>query len=221
MEKKGNVFEIILIGISYKELSRSCIDIYHENIDAIEELFQCKKKDYHTIVTTYSMENNEFGSTINKILFYENLLFIKNEVYHLNKKESYSSINYLDKIDDYLIYSDYYIKYISNTSIKASIGKLSIIEMARCDKNMGLMLESFGYKKQKSTSQKGYLFKYKADSIIAIVKEFECNNKKIYHIIEIHGFCKESKKDYLSKKIEEIKNNLSELFYFSEIPGIK
>ena len=212
MEKKENIFEIELVGISYKELPQNQLDTFNQNIDAIEELFQCGKKSYDTNINTYSMESNEFGSIMNKIIFYENLLY-KGKEFHLNKKESYSSINYLDKLDQYIIYSDYYIKYLSNTSIKASIGKLSIIEMARCDKNMGKMLESFGYKCQKTQNKKGYLFKYKGEAIIAIAKELN-DNDKLYHIIEIHGFCKENKKDYLSKKIEEIKNNLSDIFLF-------
>ncbi len=235
-EKKegGNIFEFSILGM-YQQHSRTDLKLVSEEI--------CKNVflTYFYEISTFLLESYQgFQNVTNLIEYHHNL----NENYKTNEFKIdngifYNGVNYMEKLDEYLTISKFYMKYITNSYLNFPLGSCSIIEMARCEENMNLILTSLGYKEKSKIKKRGEFIKFRNLPIIICLNSVEKLNLEIDHtihsdknpsmtpqkkleippaaltstgvnsIIEIIGFCYENEKDSLFNVLSSIKEKLS------------
>lgn len=213
MYKKENICEIVLLGYTKTPVASESIHI--EPFLSIEEVFENTIKEYNYSIKTYTIESTDFTNrAISTIEYHTNKYITKNNV-STDNNNFYNKVKYMNKLDEFIIFSEHYIKYISSTIINSEIGKASIVELSRCDKNMDDIINSLGYRLKSERKISGYLWKYKSYPIIGILSQVKMNqNDKPNYILEIRGLCLETEKDKLCQLLYDIKNKLSSQFCF-------
>lgn len=216
MIKKENICEIMLLAFSRKEIPREP-SLGSEPYITFEEIFENSFSQYNYSILIYTIDSVDYTNrAISTIEYHVNNSFAKEQV-SIDTNSFYNNVKYMTKLDEFLILSEHFIKYISNTIINSDVGKASIVEFSRCDANMEDIINSFGYKFKRRIDKKGYLIKYKNQPIFAYLSEFrQSPNDKQYFVIEIRGLCLETEKDKLCKTLNEIKNKLSYMFIFDQ-----
>jgi hypothetical protein len=229
-KKEGNIFEFSIIGL-FELNTRSELKIQ------IEEISENICYQYAYDVTTYFLKSHQgYQNVTNLIEFHHNKTenYKENE-YKIDNDEFYNRINFMEKIDEYLIISKYYLKYSTPAFINFALGSSNIIEISRCEENMELVLASIGYKEKSITKKKGFLFKFKNYPILILLigidtynipseSTLEDKNPSAQqptkpdlsepNLIEITGYCFENEKEYLMKTLEYIKEKLNSFCKF-------
>ena len=212
MYKKENICEIILLGFTKKPASSDSIHI--EPFLSIDEVFENTVNQYNYSIKTYTIEPTDFTNrAISTIEYHTNNNLIKNKV-STDSNLFYNKVKYMNKLDDFILFSKHYIKYISSTIINSDIGKASIVELSRCDKNMADIINNLGYRLKSERKISGYLWKYKSFPIIGILCQVKKQNDKPNYILEIRGLCMETEKNKLCQILYDIKDKLSSQFIF-------
>ena len=196
--KRDNIVQITIRGIStFNEKYRSL---------ELKEHFRNPIDNYAYNIHTYIVQSQQFKNyAISTIELHDNLL----RKGTLDKEQFYSNVSYINKIRDYFVYSESFVKYLSNTSVNCKIGKALIVEFARCDQNMGELLKSLGYQEKEMILKKGHIIRYRNYPIIAITSDK-------YEELEVVGYCEESNKSKLEEIMINIKNQLSQSYNFED-----
>lgn len=213
MYKKENICEIILLGFTKKPVSSDSLHI--EPFLSIDEVFENTCNQYNYSIKTFTIEPTDFTNrAISTIEYHTNNYLIKSKV-STDSNLFYNKVKYMNKLDDFILLSKHYIKYISSTIINSDIGKASIVELSRCDKNMADIINNLGYRLKSERKISGYLWKYKSFPIIGILSlvKKEQSDKPNF-ILEIRGLCMETEKNKLCQILYDIKDNLSSQFIF-------
>lgn len=217
MKKKENTIEISNYGLVIPENEEK------EVKDYIRETFENESLGYNWEIVTYRVDTQNLTekSPVAVIELHKNYNFYKRKV-SIDNQEFFKNVTYSNKIDEFLILSEFYVKYISPAIIKSDGGKVKIVELSRVDKNIGLVLESLGYKPCRETTKKvGFLYKYKWYPIFATLisvgdpkRDLKRDQAKSYTRIELFCLCNESEKQKFEKIITEIKKKLGIYFKF-------
>ena len=213
MYKKENICEIILLGFTKKPASSDSFHI--EPFLSIDEVFKNTSNQYSYSIQTFTIESTDFTNrAISTIEYHTNNYIIKSKV-STDSNLFYNKVKYMNKLDDFILFSKHYIKYISSTIINSEIGKASIVELSRCDKNMADIINSLGYRFKSERKTSGYLWKYKSFPIVGILSQVKMTqNDKPNFILEIRGLCMETEKNKLCQILYDIKDKLSSQFSF-------
>lgn len=197
--KKDNIVQITIKGFSnIKNIKFLSLEL--------KEHFQNIIDDFEYDIHTYIVQSQQFKNyAISTIELHNNL--IRKE--SLNKEYFYSTVSYINKIREYFLYSDNFVKYVSNASVNCKIGKALIVEFSRCDNNMGALLLSLGYQENGKVTKRGHIIRYRNYPIIAITSPK-------YEELEVVGYCEESNKSKLEEIMIEIRAQLNQSFNFDE-----
>lgn len=211
--KKENICEISLVGIpKLNELNTSQQSFNELFFASIEEVFENVRMGYDYNVTTLLLDSTEFENRpINTIELYSKKM---QQDFVIDTEYFYNSVKYTNKIEEYLILSTNYIKYISNIIVNTDVGNASIVELSRCDERMIEILKTLGYKESFQIKKKGHFWRYKNQPIVGIYYKFETREHEDLDVFEINGYFKESEKDNMIKTFKAIKNKLAPLFIF-------
>ena len=216
MIKKENICEIMILALSIKEIILQT-SLGSEPYITIEEIFENSFNQYNYSLYTYTIDSVDYTNrAISTIEYHVNNSFAKKEQ-SIDSNSFYNNVKYMTKLDEFIILSERFIKYISNTIINSDIGKASIVEFSRCDGNMEDIINIFGYKFKRRKDKIGFLIKYKNQPIFAYISEYRpSQNDKRHFVLEVRGLCLETEKDKLCKTLNEIKNKLSYMFIFDQ-----
>lgn len=216
ISKKENICEISLIGIpKLNELNTLQQNFNELFFASIEEVFENVKMGYEYNVTTLLLDSPEFENrTINTIELYSKKM---QQEFVIDTEYFYNSVKYANKIEEYLILSANYIKYISNIMVKTEVGNASIVELSRCDDKMIDVLKTLGYKESFQIKKKGHVWRYRNQPIVGIYYKFEKKENENWDVFEINGYFRESEKDNMIKTFKTIKSKLNSLFYFEHV----
>jgi hypothetical protein len=212
MNKKDNIYEYSLLGIFLK---------YEKNDSSkhiIEEMCENAYNPYHYEITTYKLEAFiENQSIKNTIELHKNLQDSPNT--QIDNQIFYNNIQYIDKIEEYLILSKYYLKYIANTFINYDLGSANVVELSRCEDNMDMILQNMGYAIKYKIKKKGFYHKYKNLPIVIIIYSLEkmLDNENIplkageqtYQYLEVIGYCNESNTEKIKIELAHIESKLN------------
>lgn len=168
-------------------------------------------------------------------------LFIRHpSEFKIDNEEFYNNVKYLEKIDEFLTISKYFLKYIANTLVTYEAGSANIIEIARCEDNIPIILSHMAYKEKGKVKKLGEFIKYKNLPITILIYKLEKPEEQAFSttnvsgsaqqpnvprkkenlppIIEITGYCYETDKESLMATLADIQNKLSPYIMFeSEI----
>lgn len=167
-KESGNIFEFSITGI-YEPSTRADLKVQ------IEEMCENNYLPYNYEIITYFLQaQHQFQKVTNLIEFHHNITEnYKTNEYKIDNTEFYNGVNFMEKIEEYLIISKYYLKYFTNAFIDFRLGTSTIVEMARCEENMDMILTSLGYKEKSTIRKRGDLIKFKNSPIIILITQME------------------------------------------------
>ena len=237
-KKEGNILELSILGMY--ELN------YRTEFKLVtEEICQNISQIYTYEISTYLLESYQGFSNVRNLIEYHHNLntnYQMNE-FKIDNSVFYNGVNYLEKLDEYLAISKYFMKYITNSYITFPMGNLSIVELARCEENMEHILTSLGYKEKSRIVKKGEFFKFRNLPVVIFLTSVgkinaeeagsttmhgqqgqgvssnpqhrpETKAADVNFIDEIVGYCYENEKENLSKILFFIKEKLSSYCIF-------
>lgn len=164
-KEKENFCEISILGVITKDYKLK-----------MEEIFENTHQVYHYDITTFILETIE-KRVVNTIELHQN----KNDTYEnnpgeflLDNKEFYKNVTFIDKIDEYILLSRYFLKYYANTiiSIDTDITAKNI-EVARCEDNIDIILQSIGFVESLKIKKKGDCWRYKNSPLVAYIYKLD------------------------------------------------
>jgi hypothetical protein len=167
-KKEGNILELSLLGI-YNTHQRQELKL------VAEEISQNPFQSYSFEISTYLLESYQgFSNVTNLIEYHHNLnQNYKTNEFKIDNSVFYNGVSYLEKLDEYLTISKYFVKYITNSYIGFPLGSCSIVEMSRCEENMEIILSSLGYKEKRKISKKGDFIKFRNYPIVIFLTSTE------------------------------------------------
>jgi hypothetical protein len=235
IDKKENICELSVIGIPIQEGFKVIL----------ENICQNYYTSYFYDITTYINEFHEgFKHITNTIELHNNMNDnYKTNEYKTDNEEFYNNVKYLEKLDEFLTISRCFLKYIANAFVTFNLGTANVVEIARCEENMELILFSLGYKEKSKLRKTGEFIKYKNESIVILLSNIEkltissevgdpgshhnsngvvgtVTNpgqtlvKKLPMMIEIVGYCYETQKENMMNLIQSIQKQLMGYFVF-------
>ena len=120
-----------------------------------------------------------------------------------------------------------FIKYISSNFVKKpSYGNAKIVELARCEENMAILLEKFGYEEKSKIYHGGERIKFGNDNILLslfyindlnpqnIGIQNQRQNMKILKGVELSAFCLDSEIENYSNKMKNIAQKLAKYYKY-------
>jgi hypothetical protein len=167
-KKEGNILELSLLGI-YNTHQRTELKL------VAEEISQNPFQTYLYEISTYLLESYQgFSNVTNLIEYHHNLnQNYKTNEFKIDNSVFYNGVSYLEKLDEYLTISKYFVKYITNSYIGFPLGSCSIVEMARCEENMEIILSSLGYREKSRIIKKGDFIKFRNYPIVIFLTSAE------------------------------------------------
>lgn len=173
-KKEGNVLELSLLGI-YNTHQKPELKL------VAEEISQNPFQGYSYEISTYLLESYQgFSNVTNLIEYHHNLnQNYKTNEFKIDNSIFYNGVSYLEKLDEYLTISKYFVKYITNSYIGFPLGSCSIVEMSRCEENMEIILSSLGYKEKSRINKKGDFIKFRNYPIVIFLTSTEKVNTGI------------------------------------------
>ena len=242
-EKALNYYEVTFYCISKQCFKSTNNDSYNnkkeELKNCLKEIFQNERKEYNFRVKTFSIVDPHYKSVQSMIQLYkkislkeekqQNIPSIKGEEEQekekirkekieyssINKEELFSSINFNEKVGNFLNTSYYFVKYISNKKIESDFGETRMIEISRCGYNMEDIIKILGYQQTKVQDHCGFYYQYKYYPIICIYRKLsDGKTDDGYVYLQIKGYYYEKNKDEILSILKNLYNSLSELFVF-------
>lgn len=215
---EGNIFQFSILG-------RFSLDSRTNLKSQLEEICQNSSLPYKYKISTYVFQS-QHGSqhVVNTIEYHQNISenYLNNNEYIVDNRKFYNDVNFIEKIDDFLIISKYFLKYTTPVYLDFKLGSSNIIEVSRTEENMDLILKSLGYKEKSNIKQEGDFIKYK--NLPIIIKMFEirafnsfegkdnskATNEMIMrnHLIEVIGYCYENEKENTIKLLQYITDKI-------------
>jgi hypothetical protein len=118
-------------------------------------------------------------------------------------------VNYTENVEEFLLLSPCFIKYISSNFVKKpSFGDAKIVELARCESNMSNVLEKLGYKEVRRITKKIELIKYKNQNIMLTIFGIEKVNdnptQQNEKFVEMNCFCPDSEIENYATQMKAI-----------------
>jgi len=178
MDREGKLFEFSITGV-FTNTNRDKIDLicreecqndfnnYNYKIETFLLSYDKKQYelDFHYKSESFLSESQEFSTLLE---YHQNL----NEEPYKHKfklDQFFNNVNYLNKLDEYLKFSKFFVKSISNSYLQDfPIGHLSIVEISRCEEKMDLIIDSLGYEKKSNIIKNGKFIVYKNMPIIIL-----------------------------------------------------
>ncbi len=123
-------------------------------------------------------------------------------------------------MEEFLLISPCFIKYISSNFVKKpSYGNAKIVELARCEDNMNLILEKLGYKEIRKIIYGGELIKFGKENILLSIFYINPNLQQqnpnvnehrnlLRGYAELSCFCLDSEIENYSSKMKNIAQKL-------------
>lgn len=99
------------------------------------------------------------------------------------------------------------MKYIASSIVQSSIGSASIVDLARCEENMDLMLLSLNYEKKSKVAKIGEIIKFKDQPIIIQLYKLEVFNLNTQQIIQTNNNNSESTSNIINSNINNTNNS--------------
>jgi hypothetical protein len=205
-----NVNELHILGV-YEDQKKKDLKLLLEEI--------CQSTPMATeynIISFYLEAKGELQNITNLVELHHNLKGqYKTGEFNLRNEIFYNEVDYMEKLDQFLIISKFFVKYINNTYIHFPLGSCRLIEMSRCEANMNEILLSIGYREKDKIKKSCEILKCKNSSIIICLSKIYIDlteteaNKKIDNLIEIFGLCYDSDKESMQKELAEIREKLS------------
>ena len=213
MNKKDNIYEYSLLGIFLK---------YERNDSSkylIEEMCENSFNHYNYEITTYKLEANIENKTVKNIIeIHKNLQESPNT--QIDNQIFYNDVQYMDKIDEYLLLSKYFIKYIGSTFINYDLGSANIVDLARCEDNMDMILQNMGYVVKYKIKKKGLYYKFKNLPIVIIIYALEKlldnentpqkGGEQNLQYLEIIGYCVDTDIEKIKQELAYIESKLNQ-----------
>ena len=211
-DKEKLTLEIYLLGTIKSGLK---VDQIKQSIFSIFEYFDNKNiKSTYSILTLENQVTEGIGSIKNIIEIHTN----NNDnfrKFNVNDEEQFSKLDILDNYDEVIMFSKYFIKYITNNKITSSLGIAQIVDYCRCEENMDKVFLNFGYKIKSKIRKDFSIYKYKNQRIYLQASFISDEEKQVsINIYELFGFCDSNEKEKLIEKMNEIKDKLSKVLVF-------
>jgi hypothetical protein len=223
-----NIFEFSILGISKQNFR-------NELKTQIEEIFENSFLPYYYKISTYFLQSNLGSQNVtNLIELHQNMTKnYQTTEYKIDNDEFYNNVNYMEKIDEYIILSKYYLKYTTPAFINFPLGNSNIVEISRCEKNMDIILSSLGYREKSHYNKTGDFIKYKNMPVIVMMSAVEKSDQIVVEgssssathqrrrdsfaatdILEIIGYCYENEKESMMKLLSFIVDKIDAYCYF-------
>lgn len=213
LSKNNNTVEISVFGRLNKDIDDNISSPARQNYySTLNEEFKNDCFNFIVVKTTYRYEKKD--SMISKISnladvyqYYETQNADRELIPRtpINFEKFCQEVNYMQNLNEYLMISNCYIKYISNNAIKnPAFGRVKIVELARCDDNIGLTLKKLGFQDVGVIKYVGEIIKYNQENILLTMYSFG----EAYKPVELSCICKESEIDANSKKMKLISQKL-------------
>jgi hypothetical protein len=137
----------------------------------------------------------------------------------VNPPQFFNNVEFPEKIDEFFIFSRYHVKYIANTIVNYPDGSANIIEFSRSEDKIDPFFTKLGYTEISRIRKIGEFFRYKNYPIVLLyLNHIDTTPRdnlggnqenKVYDVVEVLCYCKETEKEFYWPILKDIKNKLS------------